>query len=456
MCLATLFWAALSSAHSGYPASERVVNDPSNPEQPVVMTSYGLLVPEDEGQWGWACPESVGYSALDDPILAVAGERILVGTFEGLMASGDRGCTWTPAPGTAGRAVVAVSADPADRAHWLGIFSTLPDGGGFIDRLWESTDSAASWTAIGDPFDGVLTLSLAFDTRSKSTVYVSAIEVETASAVLMRTEDTGRSWTTDAIEGASSLHPFYVLGVHPRTAGMLYGRINGAATASGKRPDSFLVSEDGGATFRTVLSVGGEIVGFATSAGGETVFLAVADPQDGTKVALDDLGVWRASTTDLAFERVLPGSATCVAWLNDRLVSCANPLEAGFDLGESLDRGASFRPLMNREQIRGPVSCKADAGAPTGCARSWSATCNMIGAASCGSEADAASDSSADAGTADASATPEGPVAVRPRGGGCSVALGHEPARTGFGSLLVLLAATIRRAPRRLGWLGES
>lgn len=90
-----LSWSGLALAHGGFPWSTDVVFAPDDPgaERPVVVTTFGLLAQEGDGEWSWVCEEVVGAIGMT-AFTALADGVWLAGGVDGIYRSADR-CTWT-------------------------------------------------------------------------------------------------------------------------------------------------------------------------------------------------------------------------------------------------------------------------------------------------------------------------------------------------------------------------
>ncbi|HEV3194140.1 MAG TPA: hypothetical protein VGY54_26730, partial [Polyangiaceae bacterium] len=97
---AVLIVAPSASANGRFPAANRIVLSPTNPDLIVVRATYGILPSSDHGKsWAFLCEDALGVSpmAIVDPLLELtAGNALVSGVSpQGLDVSLDTGCTWS-------------------------------------------------------------------------------------------------------------------------------------------------------------------------------------------------------------------------------------------------------------------------------------------------------------------------------------------------------------------------
>ena len=192
-------------------------------------------------------------------------------------------------------------------------------------------------------------------------IYVSGV-LEGGGAVVLRSSDRGLTWQRFAVAGATG--PLFVSAVDPADPNRVYARVDGGATASvpaadGDRSDHVVVSDDGAETWRTVLSLDADLLGFALS-------------PDGTSVAVGapGLGVYVASTSDLVFQPAAKVTVPrCLRWTGDGLFACGQENLDGWTLARSGDGGQSFEAVWHQQALR-PLDCSAS-GSGGSCRLAW-------------------------------------------------------------------------------------
>src|SRR5262249_28897118 len=136
-------------------------------------------------------------------------------------------------------------------------------------------------------------------------IYVSAFRDNTDAeggvtrvASLFVSKNDGSSWDEHPVALEESERAVYIAAVDPANADRLYVRTAGRPSS----PSRLLASEDGGVTFQSVLTLTGQMLGFALS-------------QDGLKIyagSLED-GLYAASRPSLSFTKRSPIAIACLA-----------------------------------------------------------------------------------------------------------------------------------------------
>ena len=124
--------------------------------------------------------------------------RLLAGTNQGLVGSGDAGATWQPVPGALARTpVTALAYHPAEPSRIYAY--TFKQGLGFV----RSADGGKTWKATGlllSANDGVV--AIAASPHAPGTVFLA-----TAGGDVLRSEDGGTAWTPLARGGRPLARP---------------------------------------------------------------------------------------------------------------------------------------------------------------------------------------------------------------------------------------------------------
>jgi MYXO-CTERM domain-containing protein len=413
-------WAGSARANGRFPYANHLVVDPSDSKHVVLRTTYGIVQTFDNGAtWKWLCESSVGYGGKFDPAIAVTkSSRLLVGLFDGLTSSTDRGCDFARVGGALfeKQFVIDLVVEQKDPSHALAITSTGLGDAGFHVIIAESLDSGATWTQAG--------VDLPKDFNSETVevapsrperIYASGIFGTPRQGVIEKSDDRGKTWERIPIElGTGGLAP-YLAAVDPNDPDVVYVRIDGDASMSVH--DRLLVSRDGAKTWTEIGNTTGDMLGFALS-------------PDGTKLAyggpLD--GVFVASRTAPKPELVAPIAARCLTWSANGLYVCATEYPDDFTIGLSTDDGKTFKGIHNLANLS-PLECAASTSTGRECPDDWAAVQSTIGIP--------LDDAGPDAGR-DAGPNTFGPA----EDGGCGCRVGRSAAAPfGLFALLALLIA---------------
>jgi len=136
---------SLAVGHGAFPESRALsFRDPGD-ALPLVLSTFGLLIPQAPGDWQWVC-EEVASGAIVTDVLALSSGRTLLATGAGIRFSDDL-CNWQTVEGDVGFADVA-QMDLSDEGD-LWVANAEPGLGG---GLWRSSDGGATfeaqWTSI--------------------------------------------------------------------------------------------------------------------------------------------------------------------------------------------------------------------------------------------------------------------------------------------------------------------
>jgi hypothetical protein len=386
MVAATLWLLAtgLASANGRMPAANRIIFSPSSPNIVVVRATYGLLPSSDNGRtWAFLCEDALGLPqmATEDPAMGLTASNALVtGLLSpgGIQVSRDNGCNWSCAGGLlANEAIVDIAIRP-DAPDTIVALTSNPlsgdAGGGTYSQVFQSTDDGATWTPLGvalDPSALVTTIDVAASDPHR--LYVSATRGfgPARTAALFASMDDGATWTEWPTPLDTTVETaIYIGGVDPLDADRVYLRTNG-------RSRLFVTaSSDAGLSFQTVLTLTGEMLGFALSPDGSKVFA-------GGEID----GLFVGDRSSLAFRRqssVVAGTGglardihvQCLATRAGELWACADE-PSGFIVGISTDDGATFSPRLHLDSVKAPVACAP--GVPTAFACGADANASQCG-----------------------------------------------------------------------------
>ena len=425
LCLVSLGGLATprpSLANGRYPMANQLVARPGAPDHLVARSTFGLLRSDDGGaSWTWVCEEALGMlDAAEDPSLAVTGDgSTLVAYSQGLSVSHD-GCSWSPATGIpAGRFGVDVTVSPT-RPHAALAIQLEIAGGGYGLHLVTSTDDGATWAEAGQPIPGLLGATVEVAPSNPGRVYISGNVVATGAPLLARSDDGGLTFVQQPIAGAPADANPFIGAVDGADPDVVYLRLSPTAAA----PAQVIVTRDGGATFAVLVTLPGDVSGFALSSDGATLAVGGVDS-----------GLFVGSSAGGAFPLTGGIKPSCLTWVGTRLFACARESIDRFSIAVSDDLGAHFAPQLRLADVA-PAACPATSTAGV-CALRWPQVAATIGA---------------DAGTpvTDAGAAP----ATTPSG--CSCALVSPPRAVELAWWTLLFAiALIRLFPSRSARRGQ-
>jgi uncharacterized protein (TIGR03382 family) len=352
-------------ANGRLPGANQLVIGPHN--ELALRVTFGILLPDDAGQWRWMCESAIGYGGLQDPAIGIMADKsIIAGLFTGLSHSAVDRCAWTFATSALSQQVVVdVTVRKDDPTSALAMTSTYDGGGGtnpqYKAQLFATSDNAATWKSMGNPLPRntfVQTLEVAPSRPSR--IYVSStLVLEPLHGVIYATDDSAATWSSadvnllaDMVSGNVE-KAIYVAAIDPNRPDRVYARTGGDGASR------LLVSDDAGKTWAQRIKLKGQMLGFALSPDGERVY--VGGREDGVKVA---------STSDWQFTQTSTIEIECLTAHPSGLYACSNEAN-GFLLGLSSDEGKTFKPVLHFSEIAGPVACTTDAGAL--CSSEWPA-----------------------------------------------------------------------------------
>jgi hypothetical protein len=163
------------------------------------------------------------------------------------------------------------------------------------------------------------------------------------------------------------------------------------------------------------------------------------------------LGVWRAPTGSLAFERVFEGPINCLTWAGAGVYACTFQFYHGYEIGFSKDQGQSFEELMQLTDLEGPLECAAETTTGTLCPSRWDQVCANIG--KCGLEDAGAGGGAGGAGSGGSPATGGSSGGEDGGSGGCGCRTPARGAGAALAGAALAGAALALAAARR--WRGR-
>jgi hypothetical protein len=397
LALALVFVADGAWANGRFPRAQVLLERDGDPDRLVLAATYGLLLSDDRGgEWRHVCELGFAFSVAEiDP---------LVGLFEdgSMLVRGLRSLNRAPAPycafepvlgGVGSDTAVDFSVDALDRSRVIALLALRGDAGVTVNRVYESTDAALSFTELGAalPEEVLSGVTLDMAPGDPNRLYVSATG-RNVPKVFVRSADRGASWTTSELSLATDEYP-YIASVNPTNADAIYVRTDAwVPTTDGvyAANDALFYSDDGGESFRELLRRPGKLFGFALSPDGTEVLVGYGDPVQPSRVVdASVLGIYRARVTDFAFEKIYDGSISCLAWTENGLYACTSQDERGFALGiaPSAEFGLAtenpFTPLLDLGNVRAPLDCPACTSGAN-CLALWSENCAVFGTCDAG------------------------------------------------------------------------
>ena len=392
-----------ASANGRFPSAQQLVVHPMDPNRVWLRATHGVLTSADRGAtWHWVCEQSIDYSGTEDPAIAVtASGTLLAGIFNGLAVTRDNGCDFNFEPAIGRQNVVDVSVEKNDPTRALAITSTGDGNGGYVNEVWRSTDSGATWAILGPKLDTTF-LGLTIDSAPSDpkTIYVTGFSFIvgdggsdfTSKGVMLRSTDDGQTWTKIEVPGTSNLAQPFLSAVDPSDPKKLYIRVQGPDVdqpSTGQFVENWLLySEDGGDTYREVLRAKADFLGFALAPDSQSLFIGMGDAKALGQVRPGDknvFGLYRTVLPTMNFQRVghmngVPiGHIGCLTFDGDDLWVCTSEFTQGFELARSRDRGLTLESVMHLSDLQGPVQCGCETRTGDLCPNQWQRVCETIG-----------------------------------------------------------------------------
>ena len=311
--------------------------------------------------WHWICERALGYDGQWDPPIAVTRDgRLWIGLERGLVSTLD-GCTLDTSNELAGEQVVDLTVDPRGETLW--VLTGAPDKRGAVWRR-SVVDAGGAWERMGLLPEDTHPMTLEVAPGKPSRLYVSGQPYGTVRGGLFRSDDGGKTFTTNKNELAHS-GPFFIAAVDPKDPNRVLVR-HLHSTGS-----TVLLTTDGGKTLKEVLAMDTAMFGFAKSADGLTYFA-------GSGLAKD--GIFRSTDRGEHFERVSNHGVLCLhSAPNGSLFICENPFSLGGPgIAVSPDQGKSVTALAAFSDVKGPITCDPSRSGPDAavglCAEAWPET----------------------------------------------------------------------------------
>jgi MYXO-CTERM domain-containing protein len=291
--LATLVVAMPAAAHIG--GAEGVVPFVDDGVLVGAGTTWGVIG-DNGGAFAQTCEEAIGDVPRD--FARVAGDgvvQIVAATGLGVMVTTDDGCSWSAAPGTAGRSVAAMTTSPVPARLWA-ITDDIDTSVAGDNALLRSDDGGATFGAVQALAGLRLTSIVVGDHGDRELLLIAGTDVASRRPVLLLGDDRGVAPAgAPALDGAQLVR---VLAVDDDAVwfstldGIGRGHLFIAPRAGGDvAPDVLLGEAVEVGAFDGLVKATAGIAGvrFATAAG--SVLFSTADA--GTAI---DPGGWQRST----------------------------------------------------------------------------------------------------------------------------------------------------------------
>lgn len=304
----------------------------------------GLLVSDDDGgSWFWICEDAIGYS----PGLYQLGppgpnQTLYAIAQSGLVVSRDAGCSWQAIGGDLARAG-DVFADQDDPNHVYAVIGNDASDGTRPDQVLASNDAAVSF---GMPLFTSAAMSITGIESARSdpaTIYLAAFDLHAAVPYLVRSRDSGDSWTS--LNLSAQLDPqtvaLRILAVDPLDARSLYLR------ASNGVVDVLAVTHDAGDHVEIAQPLSASMSAFLVREDGSTIVAAA----DGTSWIQHSAGDEFVPWSEAFHIRALAERAGTI-------YASADLLQDDFAIAATED-GTTWRTLLTFAQIRGILGCGA-------------------------------------------------------------------------------------------------
>lgn len=375
LCAAVFMVTRPAPANGRFPAANQILLSPSNPDLVITRATYGLLLSSDHGAtWTFLCEDALGLpqGADYDPAVGLtASQSLVVGLIlpAGIEVSPDTGCNWTCAGGAlAGEAIADIAVRPNAPDTVVALTSTIfvdDAGGGEHSQVFQSTDDGAHFAPLGTTIDpAVLVTTVEVAPSDPQRLYISGGRGfgPTRTASLFVSTDSGDTWAERAVPFDLMYESaIYIGGVDPSDADRVYVRTAGLGT-SGEGRSRLLVTEDAGQSFTSVLTLSGQMLGFALSPDGSTIYAG----------GVED-GLFVGNRTNFSFSQRSTLHVECLATRGNELWACSDE-SSGFFVGLSTDEGASFATKLVRAGVEGPIACSVRASGSVACGADANAT----------------------------------------------------------------------------------
>jgi uncharacterized protein (TIGR03382 family) len=401
------------------------------PHRILVGANFGLLVSEDDGAtWRYACEpwvtegSSAPLTSVNVSFYQVTADDAVIAQSIHVTRSEDVACTWPVSGGVITQQVVAdLFPDPSDASLVIAVVDVATGS-----YLVASHDGGK--TFVDPPLyqTNALLTGIEISRTRPAVIYATSVSLSGSIATLLRSDDLGMTWTPHSIPTPSGTEPL-IMAIDPVDPDTVYLRVVGALT------DSVVITQDGGKSFQTALSINGQFSSFLRAEDGALYAGTLAG----------QLYVRAPGATDFTSQAALhfrclgqrPGSS--------RIFACGDMGLDGFSVGYSDNGGDTFQPMMNFTDLLGPLTCSP---VQTNCAAHWERIQGVLGLTTPdgGSGGGGPDAGRPDAGQGQPDAGPPPPSSSGQPKSGCSSTGGNAVAILGLIVALALLLPRRRRS----------
>jgi hypothetical protein len=353
-------------ANGAFPDSYQIVLPPNHPQQIILATNFGLIISDDDGAtWTWTCEQKPTQNATLYSVAAAPLDRLYAASsIVGLAWSDDSSCTWTSAGGSL-TSVLATDyfSDPTNPMR-VYAFGQLANDDTSPYRVVTSADGGKTF---GDPLymgpAGVTFSGIESARSDPRTIYLASYVTAGFHPRLDKSIDGGLIWTETDVEpmfGANTT--FHIIAVDPNDANVVSARVIAPAG------DSLAISRDGGATWKTMFTIAGQLTAYVRLDSG-TILVAGALTLDGVGYRSTDGGLtfndWTPRTASASGVLDVgddggaphPPHIRALAARGGKVYAAAKNFSDGWAIGVSTDEGATFTRLAKYDQVTSIRAC---------------------------------------------------------------------------------------------------
>lgn len=344
--LLTLALPALARANGRFPSAQYVIVGPGAGASAVaVRTTFGLFVSRDGGaSFAWVCEESLGVGGTwDAPIALGADGSLSLGLPDGASRGADD-CGF--ARSLVGPSVIDLAASPDGERVYAA--TRREDGAGLVLR---SRDRGRSFEALPLALSDVALSTLDVAPSRAGRLWAVGQRGTPPRAVLLRSDDDGARFelAASSIAGAESA---FLSAVDPRDAERLWVRVPRAGATE------LLRTDDGGRSWRSLLTLPGPMEGFALAEDGR---VWAGGPAAGLHHARDGL----------RFEAIDAAPVRCLRHHAGALYACTDHTRDGVALVRVRDGGDAREALLRYRDAEAVPDCPGSAPVFAACAPLW-------------------------------------------------------------------------------------
>jgi photosystem II stability/assembly factor-like uncharacterized protein len=363
--VATLAIGQTAAADGAFPDSMGLFLPADRPQELILVTNFGLVISEDDGQhWYLTCEIAIGSYVAQYQMGAPPNDLLYARGTQGLAYSTDAFCTQTYASGVLDNALVFDAfADPSNPLRVLAVAAPFADGSFGAVGVYESNTGAASFSPspLYAAPSGYSVNGVEIARSDTNTIYVATTDPN-GNPFLLQSANGGQSFTT--YDESAVLGPFgaMIAAVDPKDSQKVYLRV---VSVDANNDDELAITTNGGASVTVPLKTSGQMTMLYVRSDGAIIVSTFS----GTVYISTDGGmtftVWQGAPRFRALgERggVLYGVGQ-------------NAIDP-FAVGMSTDNGATWKPLLSFSGICGLASCPRIQAA---CAGEWATLVKLFG-----------------------------------------------------------------------------